>query len=452
MVPKSEFEDRRRRFFEAAGSGVAVFASTPVALRNNDVEHEYRQDSDLYYLTGFDEPESVLLLTTEHAEHRTVLFVRPRDKDRETWDGPRAGLEGAKADYGADATYPIAELATHLPEYLHDVHRLHYRIGADRAFDTVVLDAIAAVKRKARTGVAAPREIVDPSVVVHEMRLRKSAAEIDVMCEAAAITAEAHAAAMQLARPGRYEYEVEAEILRVFRARGAERPAYGSIVGSGPNATILHYRRNDRRMSAGDLLLIDAGAEYGYYACDVTRTFPISGSFSPEQRALYQVVLDAQHAAVESVRPGVTVPAIHTAALEVLVRGLVDLEIVEGPASQAIESESYKPYYMHRTSHWLGMDVHDVGDYHVHRKPRLLEPGFVLTVEPGLYIPAGSACDPKWHGIGIRIEDDVLVTGSAVPGSAAGGGYRVLTDAIPKSIADLERILGSRPVHSEAAE
>jgi Xaa-Pro aminopeptidase len=448
MVPKSEFADRRRRFLEAAGPGVAIFASTPVALRNNDVEHEYRQDSDLYYLTGFDEPESVLLLTTEHSEHRAVLFVRPRDKDRETWDGPRAGLEGAKADFGADAAYPIAELAKQLPEYLKDVRRLHYRIGVDRAFDSVVLDAIAEVKRRARTGVAPPREIVDPTVILHEMRLRKSPAEIEVMCKAAAITAEAHAAAMQLARPGRYEYEVEAEIMRVFRRRGAERAAYGSIVGSGPNATILHHRRNDRQMQESDLLLIDAGAEYGYYACDVTRTFPVSGQFTEPQRILYQIVLDAQKAAIAAVRPGVTVPDVHQVALEVLVRGLVDVGILEGPAEKAIETEAYKPYYMHRTSHWLGMDVHDVGDYHVQRRPRLLEPGFVLTVEPGLYIAGGSKCDPKWHGIGIRIEDDVLVT----DGAAGTASQRVLTEAIPKSVEDLERILGSRPAPREAAE
>jgi Xaa-Pro aminopeptidase len=438
MVPKSEFAERRRRFMEAAASGVAIFASTPVALRNNDVEHDYRQDSDLYYLTGFDEPESVLLLTTEHPDHRVVLFVRPRDKDRETWDGPRAGLEGAKADFGADAAFPISELEKQLPEYLKDVHRVHYRIGADRAFDSTVLDAIAAVKRKARTGVSAPREIVDPTVILHEMRLRKSAAELEIMAKAAAITAEAHAAAMQLARPNRYEYEVEAEILRVFRKRGAERPAYGSIVGSGPNATILHHRRNDRQMQAGDLLLIDAGAEYGYYACDVTRTFPVSGTFTEPQRALYQIVLDAQKAAIAAIRPGVTVPQVHATAVEVLVQGLVDAGILEGPASNAIETESYKPYYMHRTSHWLGMDVHDVGDYHVQRKPRLLEPGFVLTVEPGLYIAAGSPCDPKWQGIGIRIEDDVLVTET---------GHRVLTEAIPKEVADLERILEQRTAH-----
>ncbi|HKU37951.1 MAG TPA: aminopeptidase P N-terminal domain-containing protein [Polyangiales bacterium] len=443
MVPKSEFAERRERFLAAAGSGAAIFASAPVALRNNDVEHEYRQDSDLYYLTGFDEPDSVLLLTTEHAEHRTVLFVRPRDKERETWDGPRAGLEGAVAEFGADVAFPIAELSKRLPEYLKDVHRLQYRIGHDRVFDGVVLDAIAEVRRKARVGISAPREIVDPTVILHEMRLRKSEGELEVMHQAARITGEAHAAAMRLAGPGRYEYEVEAELLRVFRARGAERPAYGSIVGSGPNATILHHRKNDRRMQEGDLLLIDAGAEFGYYACDVTRTFPVSGRFSEAQRALYQVVLDAQLAAIESVRPGVTVPYVHGAALEVLVAGLVDLGIVEGPAPEAIEAERYKPYYMHRTSHWLGMDVHDVGEYHVDKRPRQLEAGMVLTVEPGIYVAAGSACDPKWHGIGIRIEDDVLVTQT---------GRRVLTDGIPKTVAELEQALASRGAAREAAE
>jgi Xaa-Pro aminopeptidase len=443
MVTKSEFSERRQRFMAAAGSGAAIFASAPVAVRNNDVEHEYRQDSDLYYLTGFDERDSVLILTTEHAEHRTVLFVRPRDKERETWDGPRAGLEGAQAEFGADAAFPISELAKRLPEYLKDVHRLHYRLGFDRGFDQLVLDAIADVRKKARVGISPPREIVDPSVVVHEMRMRKSAGEIEVMRKAASITAEAHAAAMQLARPGCYEYEVEAEILRVFRARGAERAAYGCIVGSGPNATILHHRRNDRRMQEGDLLLIDAGAEYGYYACDVTRTFPVSGRFSEAQRALYQVVVDAQQAAIDAVRPGVTVPYVHGAALEVLVQGLVDLGILEGTAAEAIEAETYKPYYMHRTSHWLGMDVHDVGDYHVQKRPRPLEPGFVLTVEPGVYIAAGSPCDPKWHGIGIRIEDDVLVTEV---------GRRVLTEDIPKSATELEQLLASRRPAREAAE
>jgi Xaa-Pro aminopeptidase len=436
MEIQAEFGDRREQFRSAMGHGVALFPSTPVAIRNNDVEHEFRQDSDLYYLTGFDEPESLLLLTTDHAEHRTVLFVRPRDPERETWDGPRAGIEGAIARFGADAAFPISELSKRLPEYLKDVRRLHYRFGADRKFDATVLAAIDAVRAKARLGISAPREIVDPTTVLHEMRLRKSAAEIETMLRAAEITAEAHARAMQTARPGAYEYEVEAELLRVFRAHGAERPAYGSIVGSGPNATVLHHRRNDRQIREGELLLIDAGAEFQYYACDVTRTFPVSGRFSPEQRALYQVVLDAQLAAIAAVRPGVSVPDVHAEAVKVLVRGLIAHGLIEGPESQAIESEAYKPYYMHRTSHWLGMDVHDVGDYFVDKRPRPLELGFVLTVEPGLYVAPGSACDARWHGIGIRVEDDVLVT--------AGGG-RVLTEAIPKTIDDLERSLAARP-------
>jgi Xaa-Pro aminopeptidase len=435
MVTSSEFAERRERFHKSMGQGVALFASTATAIRNNDVEHEYRQDSDLYYLTGFDEPDSVLLLTTEHAEHRCVLFVRPRDPERETWDGPRAGVDGAVTRFRADVAFPIAELSKRLPEYLTNVRRLHYRFGADRSFDASVLAAIDAVRAKARTGVSAPRELVDPGLIVHEMRLRKSPAEVATMQRAAAITASAHARAMQVALPGRYEYEVEAELLRVFRAAGAERPAYGSIVGSGPNATVLHHRRNDRHMQAGDLLLIDAGAEFEYYACDVTRTFPVSGRFSEAQRALYQVVLDAQLAAIRAVEPGATLPGIHSVALRVLVEGLVALGIIEGPLDAALEHESYKPYYMHRTSHWLGMDVHDVGDYFVDRQPRALEAGFVLTVEPGLYVPAGSACDAKWHGIGIRIEDDVLVTPT---------GHVVLTEAIPKAVEALERALQGR--------
>lgn len=436
MVNVSEFAERRKRFLDAMGKGVAVFASTPVAIRNNDVEHEFRQDSDLFYLTGFDEPSSVLVLSTEHAEHRMVLFVLPRDPERETWDGPRAGVDGAKAQFGADAAFPFAELGKRLPEYLTNVHRLHYRLGVDRAFDNRVLAAIDEVRGKARTGVTPPREIIDPSVIVHEMRLRKTAPEVEAMLRAASITQEAHARAMQLARPGRYEYEVEAEIMRVFRTRGAQRAAYGSIVGSGINATVLHHRKNDRLMQDNELLLIDAGAELDYYACDVTRTFPIGGRFTPEQRAIYQLVLDAQLASIAAVKPGATLPEIHAASVEVLTKGLVDLGILEGPVTDAIAGEKYKPYYMHRTSHWLGMDVHDVGDYHVDRKPRPIEPGFVLTIEPGLYFGAEAKCDPKYRGIGVRIEDDVLVTPT---------GCRVLTEAIPKAVDDLERILGSRP-------
>ncbi len=436
MVSPSEFAQRRQRFLETMGAGVALFASTPVAIRNNDVEHEFRQDSDLFYLTGFDEPDTLLILSNEHPEQRMVLFVRPRDPERETWDGPRAGVDGAKSQYGASAAFPISELGQRLPDFLKDVRRLHYRLGEDRELDDRVLGAIHDVRAKARSGVTAPREIIDPSVIVHEMRLRKTDAEVETMLRACSITREAHLRAMQVARPGRHEYEVEAELLRVFRANGSERPAYGSIVGSGPNATILHYRKNDRLMQDGDLLLLDAGAEYGYYASDVTRTFPVSGRFSDAQRTLYQIVLDAQLAAIDAVRPGATIPGVHAVALEVLVKGLIRVGILEAPLEAALKAETYKPYYMHRTSHWLGMDVHDVGDYHVNKEPRPLEPGFVLTIEPGLYVAPGSKCAPEWHGIGIRIEDDVLVTAS---------GHRVLTDGIPKSVAEVEQILAQRP-------
>ena len=410
MQPSTEFVARRERYFKEMGHGVAIVPSAEVAIRNNDVEHDYRQDSDFFYLTGFDEPESVLVLTTEHKEHRSVVFVRKRDKDREIWDGPRAGVDGAKERLGVDAAFPIEELEQRLPDYLGDVRRLHYRLARNRAFDAVVFRALEAVRRKARTGVVAPSEIVDLTRDLHELRLRKSETELETMRKAASISREAHLRAMQVALPGHYEYEVEAEIMRVFRAHGAERPAYGSIVGSGPNATILHHRRNDRRMQDGDLLLIDAGAEYGYYASDVTRTFPVNGRFSRAQAEIYQLVLDSQLAAIESVKPGIAYTAVHDVAVRVLTEGLVRLGLIEGPADEAIQKERYKPFYMHRTSHWLGMDVHDVGDYYAEKKPRLLEPGMVLTVEPGLYIAGDAAVDERYRGIGVRIEDDIAVT------------------------------------------
>jgi Xaa-Pro aminopeptidase len=431
-LSREDFAARRARFMEAMGQGVAVLPAAPIAIRNSSVEHEYRQDSDFYYLTGFDEPQSVLVLTSEHHEHRTVVFARKRDKERETWDGPRAGVEGAKELIGADAAFPIEELDQRLPDYFGDVRRLHYRLGVNHEFDPVVFRALDAVRRKARTGVLAPSEIVDLTRDLHELRLRKTSAELDTMSAAAAITREAHARAMKVAKPGRYEYEVEAEILRVFRAHGAERPAYGSIVGSGPNATILHHRRNDRRMHEGDLLLIDAGAELGYYASDVTRTFPVSGRFSGPQRAVYDVVLAAQRAAIDAVRPGVTYMSVHDLAVRILTEGMIELGLIEGPVDEAIELGRYKTFYMHRTSHWLGMDVHDVGDYFSDKKPRTLEPGMVLTVEPGMYIPVDSSADERFRGIGIRIEDDIAVTAD---------GCRNLTGDIPKDPAELERIL-----------
>jgi Xaa-Pro aminopeptidase len=422
----SEFAERRRKLLEAMGDGAAVFPAAPLALRNHDVEHPYRQDSDLYYLTGFDEPESLLLMTNQHEEHRTVLFVRPKKREREIWDGPRAGVEGAVAEFGADVAFPIEELGSKLPDYLANVKQLHYRVAQNDEADAKIFGCLNQLRRGARRGVNAPETIVDPSVHLHEMRLRKSEAELKIMREAAAITTEAHLHAMRMARPGMHEYEIDAELLHVFRKHGSERPAYESIVGSGPNATILHYRAGNRVMHAGELVLIDAGCEYGYYATDVTRTFPVSGKFSPEQRTVYEVVLRAQEAAIDAVKPGVTLQEIHDGAVRALTEGLVAIGLLEGEVDSLIEEEKYEPYYMHRTSHWLGMDVHDVGHYYVDGKHRGLEPGFVLTVEPGLYIATDAQdVDARWRGIGVRIEDDVVVTPT---------GHEVLTAGIPKEL------------------
>ena len=427
----SIFAERRKQLMAKLPGGVAVIPSAPVAIRNNDVEHEYRQDSDFYYLTGFAEQESVLVLSTQHPDHAAVLFVRPRDPDREVWDGARAGVDGAVNDFGVDAAFPIAELAQRLPDYLQNHEKLLYRLGKDRAFDEKMLAALDATRARSRRAITWPTQIVDPASLVHEMRLFKSKEEIATMQRAASITRDGHIAAMQLAKPGRYEYEVEAALRQVFRKNGSERPAYAPIVGSGPNATVLHYRQNDRRMDAGDLLLIDAGCEYGYYASDVTRTFPVSGKFSAPQEGIYRIVLDAQLAAIEATRPGATLEQIHDQALLVIIDGLIARGLLPDDRQKVVDEHLYRPFYMHRTSHWLGMDVHDVGAYFRDQKPRPLEAGMVITVEPGIYIGAGNALvPPEYRGIGVRIEDDVLVTE---------GGQLNLTADIPKSVSELER-------------
>jgi Xaa-Pro aminopeptidase len=438
------FRERRERFMAAIGPrAVAVLPSARVFYRNNDVEHEYRPDSDFYYLTGFDEPDAVLVLRPEHAEQRAVLFVRPRDPAHEVWDGPRAGVEGAVARHGADAAYPIDELDTRLPELLAGRARMYYALGADRAFDDRVLRALGAARYRARKRGTWPTEIVEPGTELHEMRLRKSEAELAIMRTAAEITRDAFARALAVARPGRYEHEVEAVLRGVFRARGAERPAYQPIVASGPNACVLHHRSNNRYIEDGDLLLIDAGAEFGCYASDVTRTFPVNGRFTAPQRAVYQLVLDAQLAAIGLIAPGATVDQVHRRAVEVLTAGLLALGLLKGELEQLIKDESYKRFYMHGTSHWLGMDVHDVGRYYLDADPRPLEPGCVITVEPGLYFaPHDETIPAEYRGIGVRIEDDVACTP---------GGFRVLTDDIPKQVDELEAILSRRaPVDGTA--
>ncbi len=415
---------------------LAVLPSAPTYIRNNDVDHEYRQDSDLFYLTGFDEPQSVLVLATDakdaegKATPTSVLFVRPRDPEREVWDGPRAGVDGAKAEFGADEAFTIDKLESELPKLLTNRRRLYFRLGRDRSFDDRVLEALEVTRRRARTGIFWPTDISDPGTILHEMRLVKGTEDLDAMRTASRITRDAHLRAMSHARPGMHEYEVEALLLETFRKNGSERPAYGSIVGSGKNATVLHYRRNDRKMEENDLLLIDAGCEYGYYASDVTRTFPVSGKFTSEQRAIYQIVLDAQLASIEATRAGATLEEVHKKSVDVVTRGLRELGILEGETSELVAKEAYKPYFMHRTSHWLGMDVHDVGSYYIGGKPRVLAEGMVLTVEPGIYIPENAEkVDAKWRGIGVRIEDDILVTKD---------GPQNLTADIPKTIEDLE--------------
>jgi Xaa-Pro aminopeptidase len=430
----SQFAARRTQLLEAIGDGVGVFPSAPVALRNRDVEQPYRQDSDLHYLTGFDEPESVLVLTNQHEEHQVVMFVRPKKREREIWDGPRAGVEGAVDAFGADVAFPIDELSKRLPDYLGNVARLHYRLAQNDQADALLFDCLNLLRRGGRRGVTAPEAIIDPSTHLHEMRLRKSAGELATMRRAAAITKEGHLRAMHIAHAGMHEYEIDAELLHVFRRHGSERPAYESIVGSGPNATILHYRAGDRVLNDGELVLIDAGCELDYYASDVTRTFPVSGKFSEEQRAVYEVVLHAQKASIEAVKTGITLGAIHDGAVRSITEGLVGIGLLKGDLGTLIEEKKYEPFYMHRTSHWLGMDVHDVGHYYVNGEQRPLEPGFVLTIEPGVYIATDAEdVDERWRGIGVRIEDDVVVTT---------GGRDVLTDGIPKEIADVEAACG----------
>lgn len=425
------FRARREAAFNAISSGVAVFPAAPVAIRNNDVEHEYRQDSDVYYLSGFDEPESVVVLWTNGSARKFILFCRPKDATRETWEGLRAGVEGAKSRFGADEAYPISELGQRLPDLMRNQRRLYYRIGRDRAFDERVLAALDVARGRAKAGHGFPTEIVDPTTIVHELRWRKSVEELALMRRAAEITAEGHRAAMRTAAAGRHEYELEAVLREAFRRGGAERCAYQPIVGAGRNATILHYRSNNARLVSGDLVLIDAGCEYGYYASDVTRTFPVDGAFSRTQRKVYEAVLLALETSIALVRPGNTLDQAHDAAIEVLVDALLSLKALKGDKAQLIEEGAFRKFYMHKTSHYLGMDVHDVGAYFVDHKPRTLEPGAVVTVEPGLYFGADDeSVSAELRGLGIRIEDDVVVTL---------GAPEVLTESIPKHVADVER-------------
>jgi Xaa-Pro aminopeptidase len=426
----STFAARRKRFLDALPArSLALFRAAPIAIRSADVEFPYRQDNDFFYLTGFPEPEAICLLDPQSPEPFT-LFVRPRDPERETWTGRRWGAEGAREHFGASAAFTIDKFDELFPARIDDRQMLFFSFGRDEAFNRRILEqAKRSQAMRSRTGAAA-LAIVSPDDVVHEMRLRKEPGEVDAMRRAAEITAVAHREALAATRPGVGEHEVEAVLAFAFRRLGGSGPAYPPIVASGENATVLHYVENTRRMEDGDLLLIDAGAEFDQYCCDVTRTYPVGRKYGSEQKQVYEIVLEAQRRAIESVAPGVSFEAVHEKALRVLVDGLRELEAVAGSTDEVIEQGTYRPFYMHRTSHWLGMDVHDVGKYRSPEGPRRLEPGMVLTVEPGLYF-AGATAPERLRGIGVRIEDDVLVTQDA---------QDVLTRAIPKAVDEIEAL------------
>jgi Xaa-Pro aminopeptidase len=422
---------RRARIMERMEGGAMLLAAAPERQRTADILYPYRQDSDFGYVTGFPEPEAVCVLAPDAAE-RFVLFVRPRDPERELWIGTRAGVEGAVEQYGADAAFPLDELDKVLPRFLEKAPHVYHTVLRDDPLAARLLTVIRrAQEARPRTGTG-PGAIREPGDILHEMRLRKEPAELAWMREAIAIACEAHREAMRSARPGMHEYEIEALIDFTFRRRGATGPAYPSIVAAGKNATVLHYIDNDRPLGADELLLIDAGAERAGYCADVTRTFPTGRRYGPAQRDLYEAVLAAQLAAIAAVAPGTTLEAVHTIALRVLAEALIAQGILAGSVDEVIEKGTYRRFYMHRTSHWLGRDVHDVGNYARDGKPRPLEPGMVLTVEPGLYIPAaGDDVPAAFRGIGIRIEDDVLVTAD---------GHEVLSAAAPKQVAEVEAL------------
>jgi Xaa-Pro aminopeptidase len=409
------------------GGGVMLLPAADEKIRNSDSEYAFRQDSDFVYATGFDEPTGCALL---FADGRYVLFVRQKDPDREIWTGRRAGVEGAKEIYGASEAYPAGEVDARLPALLDGAGTLWFRLGHDPVWDGRVARALCDLRARVRTGAMAPPRIIDAGLVLHEMRLFKSSQEIEALRKAAEITAEGHLGAMRDGGPGRREFQVQAEIEYAFRRRGGTGPGYGTIVAGGANSTILHYRAGDSLLREGEVCLVDAGGEYGFYTADVTRTFPVSGTFTRAQREAYEVVLAAQLEGIAAARPGATVDGVHDLVVQRLTEGMVKLGLLQGDPAERVADRSYRKYYMHRTSHWLGMDVHDVGGYYVDGNSRALEAGMVLTVEPGLYVAADDASAPEaLRGVGIRIEDDILVTAE---GSAN------LTEAIPKQAAEVE--------------
>ncbi len=432
---KDEFARRRRQLMRMIGrNGIAILPTSLEKLRNGDVHYHYRPDSDFHYLTGFDEPEAVAVLVPGRAQAEYVLFVRDRDPARETWDGKRAGPDGAVADYGADDAFPIGDIDDILPGLIESRERVYYTMGVHPEFDQRVIGWVNGLRGQAKLGMHTPQEFVALDHLLHDMRLYKSRAELGAMRRSAQIAVAAHRRAMRATRPGRHEYEVMAELLHEFHRHKAEI-SYHPIVGGGANACTLHYHANDAELRDGDLLLIDAGCEYEFYASDITRTFPVNGRFTPEQRAVYEVVLEAQDAAIAKSGAGHHWNEPHDAAVRSITQGLVKLGLLKGRVPQLIKEGAYRHFFMHRTGHWLGMDVHDVGDYKVGDEWRVLEPGMCLTIEPGIYIPAGSKGVPRrWWNIGVRIEDDVAVTER---------GCELLTDGLPRTADEVEALMAA---------
>ena len=434
-MSSNEYQQRRKQLMKMIGKGgIAILPAAPERQRNNDVHYHYRPDSDFFYLTGFHEPEAVAVLVPGRKQAEYILFVRDRDATREIWDGRRAGPEGAVKQFGADDAFPINDIDEILPGLMEHCERVYYTMGVSAEFDHRVISWVNGLKSQARAGIHPPQEFVALDHLLHDMRLYKSRGETGLMQRSADIAVRAHERAMKFVQPGKKEYQVMAEILHEFHRHEADI-SYHPIVGGGANSCILHYHENNAVLNDGDLLLIDAGCEYGLYASDITRTFPVNGRYSPEQRAVYEVVLNAQYAAIAAAKPGNHWNDPHDAAVHAITRGLIKLGLLKGKLPALIKEGVYRQFFMHRTGHWLGMDVHDVGDYKVGDEWRVLEPGMALTIEPGIYIPAGSkAVNKRWWNIGIRIEDDVIITRN---------GCHVLTGALAKEPDDVEKLMNA---------
>jgi len=435
-ISKKEFALRREQLMrDMEPNSIAILPAATEKIRNRDADFRYRQDSDFLYLSGFAEPESVLVIIPGREHGEFIVFCRERDRAREIWDGYRAGPEGVCADFQADDAFPISDIDDILPGLIEGRERVYYSMGRDQHFDQKVMTWVNSIRSKIRSGATPPGEFSNLDHLLHDQRLFKCAGEVQIMRKAATISAAAHRQAMKVCKPGMYEYELEAELLHGFMKAGSRSVAYNSIVGSGDNACTLHYVENARQMKAGDLVLIDAGCELEHYASDITRTFPVSGTFSKEQRAIYELVLEAQAAAIEVIKPGNHWNEPHEISVKVITEGLVNLGLLKGDVNTLIAEEKYKQFYMHKIGHWLGMDVHDVGDYKIAGLWRVLEPGMIMTVEPGIYIaPDDDSVAKKWRGIGIRIEDDVLITKT---------GNEILSIDAPKNIDEIEALMSA---------